>query len=246
MKFEPVTLRLKSVPPAGIELGLRVKSAGVGLGPEMVNDNGFELPALGVKAVTLAAPAVAISLAGMNTISRVVLTNDPERLAPLNRITVLVLKLEPSTVKLKAEPPAAAVFGVRSAISGKGPAAPELAAVKKSELEVPPPGVAVMMLTLDTAAEAISRAGTVAVRVEGLIKEVSSDAPFHCTVEPLIKPLPVSVSVKEEPPAVEELGLIAARIGVGFVGTLVCSRFPLSSTARLFKLTAPDEVGVQE
>ncbi len=45
--------------------------------------------------------------------------------------------------------------------------------------------------------------------------------PFHRTTDPLIKLVPVTVSVKADPPAVAEVGLILERVGTGLLATCI-------------------------
>ena len=46
-------------------------------------------------------------------------------------------------------------------------------------------------------------------------------APFHWTMEPLIKPVPLTVSINAEPPAVAETGLRLVVVGKGLLITLI-------------------------
>jgi len=71
---------------------------------------------------------------------------------------------------------------------------------KNRRFEVPPPG-----LGLDTVIEAVPavamfEAGTVAVNCELLTKVVLSGVPFQLTTDPETNPVPLTVSVKLDPP----------------------------------------------
>jgi hypothetical protein len=74
------------------------------------------------------------------------------------------------------------------------------------ELEFAPPGLTTVMLALP--AEAIKLAGTVAVNWLALTKLVESGVPFHSTVDPDTKFAPLTVRVKEGPPAGALMGLM--------------------------------------
>ena len=72
MKLLPVTVRVKADPPAVAELGERVVRAGTGLfAAVMVKVNPPEVPppGVGLKTVTVAVPAVAMSVAGIAAVS---------------------------------------------------------------------------------------------------------------------------------------------------------------------------------
>jgi hypothetical protein len=93
--------------------------------------------------------------------------------------------------------------------------------VSVAALEVPPPGVGFNTVTESIPAVAKSPTGTTAVNCVALTNVVTSDIPFHCTIAPLTKPLPVTVSVKAAPPAVAELGESVVSTGVGFAALIV-------------------------
>jgi hypothetical protein len=73
--------------------------------------------------------------------------------------------------------------------------------VKVSPLDVPPPGVGFITVTVAVPAVAISVAGTEAVTCVGLTYVVCSPFLFHFTVEVETKFVPVTVSVNAGPPA---------------------------------------------
>ncbi len=72
-------------------------------------------------------------------------------------------------------------------------------------------------VTLALPAAAIRLAGTAALNCVALANVVANGDPFHCTVEPERKPVPVTVSVKAGPPAVAELGARVAMVPTGSV-----------------------------
>ena len=69
--------------------------------------------------------------------------------------------------------------------------------------------------------EAISPAKIAARSVVLLIKVVVLAVPFHCTVELLMKSVPVNVNAKEDPPEVAVLGAMPAKAGRGLGGVIV-------------------------
>ena len=77
-------------------------------------------PGAGVKTMTCAVPAVAISAAAICAVSWVAETKVVVRLAPFQRTTEPETKLLPPTVRTKAAPPAAAEVGASVPITGKG------------------------------------------------------------------------------------------------------------------------------
>lgn len=77
--------------------------------------------------------------------------------------------------------------------------------VNVSELEIPPPGLATVML--DVPAAVISDAGTVAVNCVALTNVVVRVELFQRTAAPERKPWPLTVSVNCAPPAVAVAGV---------------------------------------
>ncbi len=82
-KFDPSAVRTNPDPPAETELGLRELSEG---SAATVNGSAFDVPppGAGVKTVTLAVPALAISLARMPAVRRLPSTKVVVRLDPFH------------------------------------------------------------------------------------------------------------------------------------------------------------------
>ena len=163
-KLEPVTVRVKAGPPAVAELGEMVDRVGTGLfAAEMVKVNPPEVPppGAGLKTVTVAVPAVAMSVAGIAAVSWVEETKVVVRSAPFHRTLDEETKLVPLTVRVNADPPAVAELGERELRAGTGLFAAVM--VKVNPPEVPPPGVGLKTVTLAVPAVAISVAGMAAV-----------------------------------------------------------------------------------
>src|ERR1700686_759359 len=83
---------------------------------------------------------------------------------------------------------------------------------KVTEFDKIPPGFTTATLAVPTFA--IRLPGTVAVSCVPLPKLVASDEPFHCTVEPLRNPEPLTVSVNVGPPAEAKFWLKPLIVGV--------------------------------
>jgi hypothetical protein len=125
-------------------------------------------------------------------------------------------KLLPLTVSVNADPPAVAEAGLRDVVVGTG-----LLIVKGCELEAPPPGAGVNTVTVAVPAVDMSVARIAAVNWVADTKVVVRFDPFHCTTEPLMKPVPVTASVNAGPPAVAETGLRLVVVGTGLLITLI-------------------------
>lgn len=169
-------------------------------------------PGVGVTTVTLAVPTLAMSVAGIAAVNCVALTKVVVRGLPFHCTVEPLTKLLPLTVKVKAAPPAVAPFGFKLVIEGRG-----LLMANVAASEVPPPGAGVVTVTLAVLAVAMSVAGIKAVNCVALMKNVVRALPFHCTVESLMNPLPVTTNVKAVPPAVAEAGFKLVMAGAGLL-----------------------------
>ena len=101
--------------------------------------------------------------------------------------------------------------------------------VKVNPLDLPPPGVGFITVTVAVPAVAMSLAGTEAVNFVPLTYFVVSPVPFHCTVEVETKFVPVTVRVNAAPPAVALEGDSEVAFGNGL----------LTVKMRLFDLPPP-------
>ena len=173
----------------------------------MVNISALDVPppGVGLKTVTEAVPAVAMSLWGTAAVNCVALPNVVVSAAPFHWTTELLTKLVPITTSVKPAPPAVAEEGESALTVGTGLFAAALI-VNVRAAEVPPPGVPLKTVTEAVPAVAMSVAGTAAVNCVALPKVVTSVAPFHFTEDVLMKFVPVTVSVKPAAPAVAEDG----------------------------------------
>jgi len=154
-KFEPFTVSVKPIPPAVIEIGLRLVIEGAE-GALMGNVAGADgLPPEFVT-VMLALPMVAIKLAVTAAVSCVELTNVVVSPAPFQFTTAPLMKFVPFTVRGESEPPAVAEVGVMLLIVGVG-----TVMLKPNDDDALPPAFATVILALPELA--ISPAGTAAV-----------------------------------------------------------------------------------
>jgi hypothetical protein len=85
--------------------------AGLTVNALMPNVKAFDAPPPGFVTVICASPPLAMSLAGMEALSCVLLTKVVGRVAPFHRTTEPETKLLPFTVKVNAGPPTAAAAG---------------------------------------------------------------------------------------------------------------------------------------
>src|SRR5213594_3310464 len=125
MKLLPLTVSVKPAPPAMAEVGLMLVMLGTGFAAVIVNVTEFEVPPPGdgLKTVTAALPALAMSLCGIEAVSWPALTKVVERSAPFQRTTDVEMKLLPLTVSVKPAPPAMAEVGFMLVMLGTGFAA---------------------------------------------------------------------------------------------------------------------------
>ncbi len=172
----------------------------------------LEVPPPGVelKTVTKAVPVADMSAAVIAAVNWVEETNVVVRFDPFQRTLEPATKLLPLTVSVNASPPAFAVAGIRLVVVGT-----RLLIVKVRELEVPPPGAGLNTVTEAVPATAMSAAVMVAVNRVEETKVVVRFVPFHRTIEPATKLLPLTVRTKSVPPAVVDVGLKLEFVGTG-------------------------------
>src|SRR5439155_320716 len=200
-KLVPVTVSVRAALPADVLVGDSVESVGEGLLTLNVCAAEVPPPGAGVTTVTDAVAAVARSEAGMAAVSCVALTKVVVRAAPFQRTPEAFTKLLPFTVSVNAAPPTLALEGESDVSDGAG----------------------VVTVTFTMAAAARSVAGIAAVSWVALTNVVVRAAPFHCTVLPLTKPVPVTVSVNAAPLISALLGLRPVSVGAGLFTVSVCA-----------------------
>src|SRR3989454_1016756 len=148
----------------------------------------------------------------MAAVSWVALTKVVVRAAPFQRTPEPFTKLLPLTVKVNAASPVVALVGDTDVSVGAGLLTENVCAA-----DVPPPGVGVSTVTGTLAAVAMSAAAIAAVNWVALTKVVVRAAPFQRTVEPLVKPVPLTVSVKAAPPTCALVGDRLETVGTGLL-----------------------------
>src|SRR5437867_1384444 len=122
MKLLPFTVSVKAAPPAVAEVGLMLVIAGTGFAAVIANVTEFDMPPPGdgLKTVTAAEPGSLSKLAGIVSVSTLVLTKVVERSEPSQRTTDVGIKPLPLTVRVKAGLPAGMDVGLILVIVGTG------------------------------------------------------------------------------------------------------------------------------
>ena len=154
----------------------------------------LDVPELGVCTLTDAFPEFAIKLLGTAAVSCVALANVVASEAPFHNTVSPETKLAPLTVSVNCAPPARALDGDNTLREGTGGLIAKL-----KELDVPP--AAVCTVTDAVPILAIKPAGNAALSSVELPKLVARALPFHSTVFPETKLLPLTVNVNALPPA---------------------------------------------
>src|SRR5207245_1251786 len=168
-------------------------------------------PGAGLNTVTRPIPTIRTSVAGITALNCVAETYLVGRVAPFHRTTEPAIKFAPVTVSVNPEVPAIARFGLSDDVVGTG-----FVIVKVCALDVPPPGAGLNTVTCAVPAVPRSGAAIVAVSWVAGTNVVARFAPFHRTVEPEMKFVPVTISVRPDAPAVTEAGLKPVVVGIGF------------------------------
>lgn len=165
----------------------------------------------GLFTTTKAVPEVSRSAAEIDAVSWLEFTKVVGLLEPFQLTVAPLTKLVPLTVRVKAEPFTRALVGLSEVITGVG-----LLIVNVTGDEVPPPGVGVNTVIAAVPPEVMSDAGIDAVSVVELTKLVVRLFPFHRTVLPFTKFVPVAVSVNAAEPDVTVSGFSVVSDGTGF------------------------------
>jgi len=162
-----------------------------------VNVSGADVPppGPGFETVTETLPGLAILEAGTIAVSWDALTYVVVSAELFQSTLELATKLEPFTVRVNCAPRAATLVGVSDAEPGAGLS---MLKVRPGE-DVPPPGAGFATVTVAVPATAMSDAAMAAVSWVALTSVVVRVDPFHKTVEPLTKPVPLTVSVNPAP-----------------------------------------------
>ena len=188
----PFTVRMNAGPPAVTLDGLNEVIEGMTGRLEPADVTPPEVT------VMVAGPATVIKLAGTVAVNCVALTYVVVNAVPFHFTTAPEANPLPFTVNVKAGPPATTGSGLSELIAGGG------LMVNVAPLEVKPLETTV---TVGVPCDAIRLADTEAVNCVALTYVVGSAVPFQSTTAPEANPLPFTVSVKADPPAVALDGL---------------------------------------
>jgi len=211
-KFAPVTVSVNVAPPAVALEGESKVAVGAELLMVKVRAPDDPPPGEGFTTVIESVPAVAMLLAEIAAVNRVLLTKLVARALPFHCTTEPERKFVPVTVSVNAVPPGVALEGESKVAVGAG-----LLMVKVRAPDVPPPGEGFATVTESVPAVAMSLAEIAAVNWVLLTKLVARALPFHCTVEPETKFVPVTVSVNVAPPAVALEGESKEAVGAALL-----------------------------
>ena len=141
-KFVPLMVRVCAAAPAVADVGESEVAVGSGLLMVKVRALDVPPPGEGFSTVTEAVPPVAMSLAGTEAVTCVLLTYVVVSPVPFHRTVDPETKFVPVTVRVNAAPPAVAEVGERVVMVGTA-----LFTVKLTEFDAPPPGVGLVTTT---------------------------------------------------------------------------------------------------
>jgi hypothetical protein len=196
MKFLPVTVSVKSGPPAMADAGASPLT--IGAEAVMVTVAELESSPLALSTVTAKAPGSASRDAGTDAVicagpANVVASGDP-----FHRTVLFQANSEPVTVRVRESVPAAAEVGLTVATVGRAGSMVKLSVL----LDAPPPGFEAVMPADPAAASRL--AGTNAVSCPELTNVVATGEPFHCTAAPVRKFAPTIVRLTAVPALADE------------------------------------------
>ena len=135
-------------------------------------------------------------------------TNVVVRAVPFQWTELPCTKFVPVRVRVKAAPPSMRDAGESEVRVGTG-----LSTTTGSVDDAPPPGAGFATETVSVPANAMSLAVMAAVTCVALTKVVVRGEPFHWTVAPFTKPVPLAVKVNAAPPARVDAGDTEVRAG---------------------------------
>jgi len=159
-----------------------------------------------------AVPAVAISPAVIVAVTVVEEMKVVLRAEPLKLTVDDALKFVPFTVSVNCAPPAIVDVGEIEVVVGTG-----FLTVSVCAPDVPPPGPGFTTVIKSVSPTTINEDGTVIVIVVLETNVVTNGTPLTSTVDDVLKLVPVTVRVKDVPPAVVEVGLIEVVVGTGLL-----------------------------
>lgn len=168
-KFVPVAVRVIAGLPVEAEFGLIDVSVGAGFVDDWivkVAPPDVPPPGAGLMTMTVAVPVLARAAAGTCAVSVVAFVYDVLSTVPFHRMVEDEMKFVPVAVRVMAELPSTAAFGLIELSVGAGFAVDWI--VKVTPPDVPPPGAGFDTVTVAVPVDARSEAGTCAVSVAEL------------------------------------------------------------------------------
>jgi branched-subunit amino acid transport protein len=218
LKFVPVTVSVKAGPPAVVDVGEIELVVGTGL--LIVNVCELEVPPPGAGFATVmgTVPAVATSAAVITAVRVVLEIKVVARAEPLKSTVDDALKFVPVTVSVNWAPPAVVDVGEIEVVVGIG-----FLTVSVCAPAVPPPGAGFTTVIESVPPTVMFPAGTVILMVVLEMKVVVNGTPLKSIVEEALKFVPVTVNVKDGPPAVVDVGEIELVVGTGLLIVNVCA-----------------------
>jgi hypothetical protein len=207
-KLVPLTVITNAPFPAMLFGGESVLIDGAALLTVKVTALELPPPGAGLKTVITGVPATATSVAVICALNWEELINVVLWSLPLKRTSELLRKPVPLTVSVNPLAPAIAVVGARLLIEGTG-----LTTEKASVADVPPPGAGLETAIGNVPVAPISDGRVTAVNCVGLTKVVARASPLKLTTEPLLKFVPLTVSVSAPVPTSRVDGEIVASVG---------------------------------
>jgi len=216
----PVTVKVNAAAPAVALAGDSVLIVGTAFAALIVNAAVPDVPppGAGLVTVTCPVPAAAMSAAVIAAVTCIVLTYVVVRLDPFQFTTDPLMNPFPPTVSVNAAVPAVALAGDSPIIAGTGFVP---LTVKVVLPDVPPLGAGFVTVTCPVPAVAMSAAVIAAVNCVALTYVVVRLDPFQFTTEPLMNPVPATVSVKAAVPAVALAGDSVLIVGAVLVRLMV-------------------------
>ena len=207
IKFVPFTINENATPPAVAALGTSELIVGTGFGAALtLKLTEFDVPPPGVGFVTLTAgvPTVATSVARIDAINCVALTNVVVLGAPPKFTVEVEIKFAPFTVNVNPAEPAVAPVGEREAMLGRGLPLPVPVMVKVMAFEGAPPGF--VTITEGVPGLATSVAATTAMMKLELSTSVGSTLEPNVTLAPGKKFVPKTLRTNTPDPAATVVG----------------------------------------
>ena len=224
----PFTVSVNAAPPVIALFGERDEIVGSGLFTVKFAEDDVPPPGAGFVTVTGNMPPVARSVARIDAVTFVALTNVVVSALPLKFTTAPLTKPVPFTVSVNPAPPSVVFVGETELIVGGG-----LFTVKFAGVDGPPPGAGLITVTGSVPPAAISVARIEAFTWVALTNAVVRALPLKFTTAPVTKFVPFTVSVNAAPPDTALNGeneLIAGTgLSLGGAGTETTERVAVSN-----------------